>query len=84
MAYVDAVRRLQLAVLTRAIDDVEGRVIGRESAHTHYLRKAALAWIQSGRRDHLFAFEVICRDLGLDAEYLRRHPTIPQRRHKRL
>jgi hypothetical protein len=67
-------RRLMLAVLQTAIDDVRnnplpeginGRGIGRE-------RDGARAWVASEDRSWPFSFENVCEAVGIDPVALRR------------
>ena len=63
-------RRLMVAVLKRAIDDVQASADLTPSG-VRCLRKAT-AYVASGDRVWPFSFENLCEALGFDARLLRR------------
>jgi len=64
-------RRLRLAVLRAAIDDVQ-RYAHSTSEHGRRRHDEALDWLASDDVTEPFAFENVCAALGLDPGYVRR------------
>jgi hypothetical protein len=65
------IRRLMLAILTDALDCLNGRAIdARGGARLQEARRAA-EWVQQEADTYLFSFNSVCETLGIDPDALR-------------